>query len=303
MDAEKTEADIRKRRRALEPVEMQALFDATRTGPNRYDLTGPARALLYAVAYVTGFRRGALAKLTPAQFDLDADYPTVTLTAKTSKNHKSQVNPLSVDLADELRHFLTGHPAKKLLWPGRWVENSAKMIRADLDAAGIAVNVMDAHGSNRLDFHCLRHSALTHAARSAPLHVVQKLAGHSSPNVTAKYTHATNDDLRTAIENFTTRPKPATEAINSNSHLPAICPAFARTGYSEVQSVTSYDDNTGKNTSAVGVNESLKNVVNVNTLQFETTSDGSSPGWIRTNDQPINRPFDLRLLHFLTVRR
>ena len=110
-------------------------------------------------------------------------YPT-DVTARASKNGRPQVNPLPESTAVELRAVMTGRNPHGPVWPGRWSFRAAVMLRADLTDTGIAWKAADAHGPVYGDFHGFRHPALTHPARSAPLHVVQKLAGHSSPTVT-----------------------------------------------------------------------------------------------------------------------
>ena len=225
LSAENTSIDIRCRRRALSEAELTQLLDVTQTGPSRAGLTGHERRMLYLVAYVTGFRASALAALTPAQFDLRAE-PTVTLTARSSKNRKSQVNPIPTYLVEPLRQYLAGHSRTQPVWPGKWSQKAVTMFRKDLLAAKIPLMTHDAHGELKLDFHSLRHTSLTHVARSVPLHVAQKLAGHSSPLVTARYTHADAADLRAAVEKLV-------PGYSSNSSLidaPIICTLFAQTG-------------------------------------------------------------------------
>lgn len=156
------------------------------------------------MAFLTADQRAALvrlAALTPVQFDLTADPPTVTLTARQNKSKKSKTNPLPSALLPDLADYLAGRPADLTLWPGTWSAVAAEMSRSDLIEAGIEGVSRDADGFVFLDFHAVgRHSLLTHVARTAPLHVAQKLAGHSIPLVTAKYTHAATDDLQAAVE-------------------------------------------------------------------------------------------------------
>ena len=50
--------------------------------------------MLYRLAAGTGLRAADLASLTPANFDLASDCPTVTLSAINAKNGKVACNPL-----------------------------------------------------------------------------------------------------------------------------------------------------------------------------------------------------------------
>ena len=60
---------------------------------------------------------------------------------------------------------------------------------------------IDASGQ-KLDIHALRHTYGTRLLRAGVgLHQVQKLMGHSSPELTARvYAHLVSDDLRDAVE-------------------------------------------------------------------------------------------------------
>jgi hypothetical protein len=50
-------------------------------------------------------------------------------------------------------------------------------------------------------FHALRHTYLTLGGRAGiDLHTLQELAGHSSPNLTARYSHRRLYDLAGAVE-------------------------------------------------------------------------------------------------------
>jgi integrase len=119
--------DRRHDRRELTADEMQRLLTATRTNERPFrGLLGEDRFMLYATACGTGFRASALASLTPADFDLDADMPTVTLAARNSKNRKKKVQPLSADVADLLRNYLRGKPAHSIIWGGTWARPSGR---------------------------------------------------------------------------------------------------------------------------------------------------------------------------------
>lgn len=206
-----TAADVRHARRELTADDLRTLFAETRaTGRTFRGLTGADRFMLYLVAAGTGFRANALANLTPADFDLDA--PTVTLAAKFNKSRKLKVQPLPAGVAAELRDYLDGKPANALIWGGTWRTKAAEMLRADLEAAGIAYAIEGPDGPMHADFHALRHSFLTLGGRSGiDLRTLQELAGHSSPTLTARYMHVRLRDTAGAVDKLpnlvpTTRP-------------------------------------------------------------------------------------------------
>lgn len=195
--------DVRRVRRALTIDELRRLFDAARASTRTYrGLTGADRYFLYLVAAGTGFRASALANLTPGDFDLDSPSPCVTLPARFAKNRRTKVQPLPGDVAAALRDYLADKPAGLPIWGGTWARDhrGAEMLRIDLNAAGIAYAVEGPDGPEYADFHSLRHSYLTLGGRSGiDLRTLQELAGHSKPELTARYSHRRLYDLAGAV--------------------------------------------------------------------------------------------------------
>lgn len=193
--------DVRRARRELTADELRRLFDVARGSARTFrGLSGVDRYFLYLVAAGTGFRANALANLTPTDFDLDG--PTVTLAARFNKSRRLKVQPLPADVAAALRPYLDGKPTSEPLWGGTWASDrkGAEMLRIDLDAAGIAYAVEGPDGPEYADFHSLRHSYLTLGGRSGiDLRTLQELAGHSKPELTARYSHRRLHDLAGAV--------------------------------------------------------------------------------------------------------
>ena len=74
------------------------------------------------------------------------------------------------------------------------------MLRIDLEAAGIPYAVEGPDGPLFADFHALRHSYLTLGGRAGiDLRTLQELAGHSTPTLTARYSHRRLYDLAGAV--------------------------------------------------------------------------------------------------------
>src|SRR5262249_9048594 len=136
------ERDRRHVRRVLDFAELQTLVSGTRsTGVVRRKLIPADRAMLYAVGAYTGYRAAELSAIRPECFRLDSPAPTVDLSGEFTKNGKDACQPIPVDLATELRRFLSGRPAGKPVWPGKWADRSAEMIRGDAAAAGLTLDV------------------------------------------------------------------------------------------------------------------------------------------------------------------
>jgi gluconolactonase len=196
--------DRRHDRRELEADELRRLLAATRASTRTFrGLTGEDRFHLYATACGTGFRAGGLASLTPESFDLDAGVPTVTLAARRNKSRVLKVQPLPPDVAGLLRGYLAGRPAGGPVWGGPWAREGrgAEMLRIDLEAAGIPYTVEGPDGPLFADFHALRHTYLTLGGRAGiDLRTLQELAGHSTPTLTARYSHRRLHDLAGAVE-------------------------------------------------------------------------------------------------------
>src|SRR5262249_29614645 len=89
------------------------------------------------------------------------------------------------------------------VWGGTWARDGqgAEMLRRDLEAAGIPYAVEGPDGPLYADFHALRHTYLTLGGRAGiDLRTLQELAGHSTPNLTARYSHRRLHDLAGAVE-------------------------------------------------------------------------------------------------------
>jgi hypothetical protein len=102
-------------------------------------------------------------------------------------------------VAKALRSFLDGKTDGNAVWPGKWHEDAAEMLRIDLQAANIPYR--DEEG-RVADFHALRHSYITHLERSGVSpKLAQELARHSDIRLTMNvYTHARLHDLAGAVE-------------------------------------------------------------------------------------------------------
>jgi integrase len=181
-------------RNALDPDDAARLIATTRTQPSRWGMMGEDRANLYSTALGTGFRAGELQSLTPEDFDLDADQPTITCRAAYTKNHREAPQPIRPDLADLLRPWVRGKALGSPVFAFR-IDNAARMVREDMEAAGI-------EKPDDYDFHCLRHTYVSMLVRSGvSIKTVQALARHADPAMTLGiYTHVGIFDLARGLE-------------------------------------------------------------------------------------------------------
>ena len=155
--------DIRHERRAMTPDELGRLFAAAMTGPTLCGIPGVDRSILYRIAVGAGLRVGELGSLEPESFDLDSNPPSLTVEAKRSKRRRRDVQPIRRDLAETIRGWLNDKPRGEPLFPTLHSARSARMLRHDLESAGIEY-VDDA--GRFADFHALRHTFISALART-----------------------------------------------------------------------------------------------------------------------------------------
>lgn len=189
-------------RREVSPDEMARLIDTTRASSKEIrNLAGPDRAMLYLVAFATGYRASELAMLRPENFDLDAEVPMAILPAKDTKNKKPAMQPLPPGVAFQLREYLASKPKRTPVWPGTWSERPVSVLRRDLAAAKVPYCIETIHGKRYADFHALRHSYLSAlSAAGVGVKELQELARHGDVRLTLGiYTHARNESLGASV--------------------------------------------------------------------------------------------------------
>ena len=212
--------DRRHERRPLDADELRCLIRVTETATTWRGLSGSDRAMLYRVATGTGFRASELRSLTPRSFRLQDDTPGVVLRAGSSKRRTEDYQPIRSDLADTLGPWMEHRKADQPIWPGRWNEKAARMLRRDLrlararwiKASSNSVERRERNESGFLaveddagrvvDFHALRVSFITALARGgASVRAAQELARHSDPKLTMNvYTSLGIHDLSNALD-------------------------------------------------------------------------------------------------------
>lgn len=216
------DADLRHARRDFSHDELDRLLSAARESrkPIR-KLPGPDRYALYLTACATGYRASELAKMTPESFNLDGDTPTARAQASCTKNRKEGVQPLPLDVAAVLRDYLSGKPAGKPVWPGKWKSRAFIMVKADMrqarktwlesiqnprqreEMAQSDFLVYQDKAGRYADFHSLRHSYITMVGKlgvSPREH--QDLARHSTYALTSRYSHSRLYDLAAAVRSL-----------------------------------------------------------------------------------------------------
>ena len=219
---------------------------------------GRERALIYKTLVLTGLRKGELASLTVGQLDLDGAMPFAVLNAADEKNRQGSTIPLRLDLANDLRDWLSDVPnaATLKLRNDRGIRDSkrplftvpvglVRILDRDLLAAGI--DKRDERGRT-LDVHALRHSFGTLLSKGgvAP-RTAQAAMRHSSIDLTMNvYTDPKLLDVQGALDALPSLPltdaprsqrefakATGTDGKPSNLVAPLVAPATDFRGHSE----------------------------------------------------------------------
>ena len=103
------------------------------------------------MAAYTGLRAAELVSLTAESFTADG----VLVRPSVTKNRERLCQPIPRELQKMLKPFLKRRVGP--LWPGKWFQRAAEMIRVDLEAAKIPY----ATDAGVFDFHALRATYVT----------------------------------------------------------------------------------------------------------------------------------------------
>ena len=177
------QTEFRKKRRALTIDEMHKLLKATEAAPDRYNMTGQERSLVYRLALETGLRSNEIKTLKVLSFDFENN--GVHVDASNSKGKRSYDLILMSDTAKDVKELLRGKLPTATAFGMPHTANTALMLKDDLKVAEIPYT--DDSGRD-VDFHALRHTFITNLCR-AGVHptVAQKMARHSSIELTMRY--------------------------------------------------------------------------------------------------------------------
>ena len=159
----------------------------------------PWENLAYMLGYYAGLRKREVLNLTWGRVDLE--HRTLRFRPQDQKSKKDSLMPIGEALHREL---MIAHAA--MISDGARTEASssvrvvrgmpevsARAMKKTMAACGIPwwEEVFDTGGRRTLvaDFHCLRHTCLTHMGQApqAKLHVLQDFARHSDPKITRGY--------------------------------------------------------------------------------------------------------------------
>ena len=301
--------DRRRERRAMTPEEIDELLRSANcytTGNHR--LAGPDRAMVYRLAFGTGFRANEIRSLTPESFDLNADPPRITVEAAYSKRRRRDSQVIRSDLAETLRPWLDTKTPNEPVF-GDLPEGTARMLRADLAAARSAwINAANNRAEREqreesdflryrdregrvADFHATRHTFISGiVAGNASIKVAQELARHSTSRLTVdRYCHTTTHEVVDALDAL---PEPKTKKTDPNGSQSCPqrqahragreTPLLPATGCEQSQCATKNADDP-KSKESLALDALLPSET---ALEQERRRRDSNPGWRICNPLP-----------------
>jgi integrase len=178
------------RERYLKADEIARMLEALATWPNR-SFAGLVKFLL-----VTGVRRGEAMSLTFDRVDLENGTIFLDKT-KSGKTRTVLLNSLAIEVLREMETLRKG--THRYVFPGHCKDAPFVNPRRAFNLLCKKLKITDFH------FHDLRHSFASLAVNAgASLYDVQKMLGHSSSQMTQRYSHLSDDSLRAAAETVAT---------------------------------------------------------------------------------------------------
>jgi site-specific recombinase XerD len=159
----------------------------------------PDLKLLFEFAFYTGMRQAEILNLEWTSVEMNERVIRVsntdTFTTKSKRERTIPINDKLLSIISEVRLTSGNFPGERYMFQrkGKKINGNhvSRKFKAAVRAAGL---------SERLHFHCLRHSFASNLIRAGvnPVHV-QKLLGHQNLSTTLRYITVGIDDLRGAV--------------------------------------------------------------------------------------------------------
>jgi len=143
--------------------------------------------LIVTLAITTGMRQGEILNLTWKDVDLNQG----NISLKETKNSKPRSVPIARSALEQIKKLARNRNLQiPFLFPSKKRFGQIS-IRKAWDEAVLRCAIKDLH------FHDLRHTFCTYAAKAGASNFqLQRAMGHSSPEMTAHYTHLEVDHIR-----------------------------------------------------------------------------------------------------------
>jgi integrase len=157
---------------------------------------------VYTMAIIsldTGLRFSEIARLTYSCVDRD----NKTLVVLNTKGKKDRNVPMTARLKGILESMAEGKP-NELLFPTKEGKKQQQIPSSFVRSlAKMELNKVVENSKMRVSFHTLRHTYASRLVQAGvDLYRVQRLLGHSTPVMTARYSKLADDDLKKAVESM-----------------------------------------------------------------------------------------------------
>jgi integrase/recombinase XerD len=164
--------------------EVKKLFDSALTFKSR---------LILQLLYSSGLRVGEIVNLQSKDFDFSENIGWV----RSGKGKKDRMFVISQKLSSKLKKFINKNPNWNFVFSKNkplTTRNIQKIVTKVATLAGLEKSISP---------HTLRHSFATHLLDAGvDLRRIQKLLGHESISTTEKYTHVSNEQLKSVKNPF-----------------------------------------------------------------------------------------------------
>src|SRR5580704_9481278 len=152
--------------------------------------------MLLTTMYATGMRVGEAVQLSVN----DIDSKRMTILVSRGKGNKQRLVPLSPKLLTELRLFWQTHRNPVWLFPSREPDRPLRIASVERMCARARAR---AGLKRRFSTHALRHTFATELLEAGvDLFSIQKILGHTSLCMTARYTHVRRNHLQEACRSL-----------------------------------------------------------------------------------------------------
>ena len=153
---------------------------------------GYTEKMVIQLIYATGIRLSELINCKEKQLDISKRIIKVL-----GKGNKERMLPLSPELAEELKKYITEKPAEAIGNPHLFVTEKGKALQPRAVYTFVKFYLSQVTTLQKKSPHVLRHSFATHLMNNgADLNAVKELLGHASLAATQVYTHNTIEKLK-----------------------------------------------------------------------------------------------------------
>lgn len=185
------------RMRFLTTEESKTLLDCVRTKNEQ-------AADMAFVSLESGLRFGEVASLNWGKVDMENN----SLTVMNTKGKRDRIVPMTSRLHDLFSSMEEGK-ANAVVFPNRHGQAHKQVpsqFKRGVEDSKLNEDVDD--NKMKVSFHSLRHTYASRMVQNGvDLYRLQRLLGHSTPTLTARYAKLADDDLKKAVEQMETREK------------------------------------------------------------------------------------------------